>query len=330
MPRLSQQPPPTVDHHARRFAMAATVVLGAALTTGFASTVQAQTQADRDRKRALFESIEWKAGPMQGHLASIASLRVPDGCRFTEGKGAKTFMEATENPPSGDEVGVLLCDGALKADSTEASRWFVVFEYDESGYVKDNEKTELDADKILATLREGQAEGNKERRTRGWEELTLDGWIKPPYYDQTTHNLTWATRILAQGDTTVNHSVRLLGRSGVLKADLVISPSGFEAALPQFDAVVGGTTFTPGQRYAEWREGDKVATYGLTALVAGGAGAAAMKLGLFGKLWKVIAGIIAAAGKAIVAGVVALGAWIRSLFRRKPKASDEISTTPSS
>ena len=73
-------------------------------------------------------------------------------------------------------------------------------------------------------------------------------------------------------------------------------------------------------------EGDKVAKYGLTALVAGGAGAAAMKLGLFGKLWKVIVGIFAAAGKAIVAGVAAVAAWLRSIFRKK--SSKDLPSTP--
>jgi uncharacterized membrane-anchored protein len=279
----------------------------------------AHAQSDSDRKRALFDSIEWTTGPTAGRLGSVATLTVPTGCRFTENKGAKTFMEITENPPSGDEVGLLLCETAQGADSTNAARWFVVFDYDGSGYVKDDEKTELDAAKILATLQEGQREGNKERRKRGWEELTLDGWVRPPYYDQSTHNLTWATRILAEGDTTVNHSVRLLGRGGVLKADLVVGPGTFELALPKFDEVVSTTTFMTGHTYAEWREGDKVAKYGLTALVAGGAGAAAMKLGLFGKLWKVIAGIFVAAGKAIIAAVVGLAAWLRSMFRKKEK-----------
>ena len=329
---MSHRPQPpfrTTDRSARRLAHIGVLAVAFAMAPGHASDAQEPSQAAKDRRRTLFESIEWTAGPAQGRLASIATLNIPAGCRFTEQKGAETFMELTENPASGDEIGVLVCETPATADSTQDSRWFVVFEYDGSGYVKDNEKSELNADKILATLREGQAEGNKERRKRGWEELTLDGWIKPPYYDQSTNNLTWATRILAENDTTVNHSVRLLGRGGVLKADLVAGPSGFEAALPKFDEVVAGTTFTPGQRYAEWREGDKVAKYGLTALVAGGAGAAAMKLGLFGKLWKVVAGIFAAAGKAIIAGVAALAAGARSLFRRKSKPSDKAPMTPS-
>jgi uncharacterized membrane-anchored protein len=73
---------------------------------------------------------------------------------------------------------------------------------------------------------------------------------------------------------------------------------------------MGGFQFSTGNRYAEWVKGDKVAAYGLTALVAGGVGAAAAKSGLLGKLWK-----------AIVLGAVAVAAalkrFLASIFGSK-------------
>jgi uncharacterized membrane-anchored protein len=264
---------------------------------------------DADARRAQFESIGWTDAPASVKLEKIASIDVPTGCRFTNGKGAKKFLELTQNPYSGAEVGALVCETPTPGNPAESQTWFVVFEFDESGYVKDEEKAGLEPDKILSTLREGQAEGNKERRRRGWEELTLDGWERAPYYDEETNNLTWAVRVLATGDTSINHSVRLLGRRGVLKADLVSDPVGFTSALPTFDSVVESTIFVPGQKYSEWQDGDKVAAYGLTALVAGGAGAAAVKLGLFGKLWK----FLAASAKLVIVALIAVGAWIKKL-----------------
>lgn len=265
---------------------------------------------EADQKRELFNSIEWSDGPADGRLGGVAQVAVPEGCRFTESAGAKSFLELTENPTSGDEVGILLCSTAAEGNPADERSWFVVYEYDGSGYVKDDEKTELDADKILATLREGNAAGNKERRRRGWSELLLDGWIKAPYYDEATHNLTWSTRVISDGDTAVNHSVRLLGRGGVMKVDLVADASALPLVLPSFDGVVATTAFTSGNTYAEWRAGDKVAAYGLTALVAGGAAA---KLGLFGKLWK----LILASGKAIVVAIVAAFAGLKKMLSRK-------------
>jgi len=63
--------------------------------------------------------------------------------------------------------------------------------------------------------------------------------------------------------------------------------------------MITGFTYVPGHKYAEWRPGDKVAAYGLTALVAGGAGVALAKSGLLVKFWKLIVAGIAAAAAAV-------------------------------
>jgi uncharacterized membrane-anchored protein len=224
-------------------------------------------------------------------------------------------MEATENP-SGDEDGVLLCPGTSESDAP----WFVTFRYDPSGYVKDDESKSLDAAKILETLRRGNAEGNKERLSRGWDTLHLVGWVRPPYYDAVTHNLTWSAEASGTHGLVVNHSVRLLGRGGVLHAELIIEPAQLSTAIPRFDEAIGGASFVKGQGYSEWRPGDKVAAYGLTALVAG---AAAVKLGLFGKLWQLIAALFITIWKLLVVAVLGVAGWVRSLFSGKKRRSKE-------
>ncbi|HEU5303656.1 MAG TPA: DUF2167 domain-containing protein [Gemmatimonadales bacterium] len=261
----------------------------------------AAQEADESDLRRRFRSIAWEDGPAAGALGREAEVQVPEGCRFTGAAGTKTFMELNENPTSGDERGTILCRGPEDSGS-----WFVVLTYRGSGYVKDDERGEIEADKLLATIRKGNSAGNAERRKRGWETLEIDGWQRPPYYDQRTNNLTWGLRIIgASGDTTINHSVRLLGRGGVMEVDLVAGPAMTEAAMPAFETILEGFAYVPGQRYAEWRAGDKVAEYGLTALIAGGAGAAAVKSGILGKL-----------GKAIIAVVVAAVAGLKSLAGR--------------
>ena len=66
----------------------------------------------------------------------------------------------------------------------------------------------------------------------------------------------------------------------------------FKAALKSFE-------YIGGEKYSEWREGDKVAAYGLGALVLGGAAAAVSSKGGF----KVIGLAIAAAAAAVWAGL---------------------------
>jgi uncharacterized membrane-anchored protein len=272
-------------------------------------------------KRALFNSIEWTEGEKQVDIGNLAEFTVPAGCQYADAEGARKFLVLTENPASGREQGVLFCRGNAVDSSAAGRPWFVLFTFDPSGYVRDDEK-KLDADKILASIRAGTAQGNELRKSRGWDELTIDGWIRSPHYDPTTHNLTWSIRAHSGADdATVNHSVRLLGRRGVLNADLVAAPEQLESIGGTFDAVVGSTSFLSGHKYSEWRKGDKVAAYGLTALVVGGAGVAATKLGLFGKLAKYFAVVFAKLGKVIVGGVVALIAGLPAVFKRKKAAT---------
>ncbi len=233
--------------------------------------------------QSLGADIPWQEGPVTGQLGDIARIEVPEGFRFTGRDGVRRFMELTQNPVTGDELGVLVSP-AGPDDQT----WFVIFEFNPIGYVKDDEKGTLDADAILKSLKAGNERGNDERRKRGWATLDLLGWSTPPRYDPVTNNLTWAIRASSEGSEVINHSVRLLGRRGVMDADLVLGPTQVTTAVPEFDRLLTGFEFAPGNRYAEWVKGDKVAAYGLTALVAGGVGAAAAKRGLLGKLWKLL------------------------------------------
>ena len=264
--------------------------------------------AQDSQEPSAFERIPWQPGPVMGDLGGEAQVQVPDGCLFTGAMGTGQFLELTQNPAAGNERGTVVCN--MNTEGTEP--WFVVFSYVDMGHVKDDERDKLDADEILESLRDGNAQGNKTRQERGWEILTIEGWAKPPYYDQATNNLTWATIVSTTSEgKSVNHSVRLLGREGVMNADLVTNDVQFAAVLPTFNQMVGGFGFKSGHEYAAWKEGDRVAEIGLTALVAGGAGVLAAKSGLLAKLWK---GIVA-----LAVGALAL---LRKLFGKKTPAAE--------
>ncbi len=253
--------------------------------------------------------IEWQEGPGTGQLGDIAKIRIPEGFRFAGRDGVRRFMELTQNPVSGEELGVM-----VSPSGPDEQAWFVIFEFNPIGYVKDDEKGKLDADAILKSLKTGNERGNDERRKRGWATLDLVGWSTPPRYDPITNNLTWAIRASSQGSEVINHSVRLLGRKGVMDADLVLGPAQVGTAVPGFDTLLTGFEFVPGNRYAEWTKGDKVAAYGLTALVAGGVGAAAVKSGALGKLWKLVV-------FGVLAGIAALKKLVAGLFGSKEPES---------
>jgi uncharacterized membrane-anchored protein len=233
-------------------------------------------------------------GPATAQLSSVAQLAVPAGYMFLDGKTTRAMMEAAGEPSSGNEVGFL---------RPTNGGWAVYFEYDDSGYVKDDDKDKLDAAKLLKAIKAGNDEGNKERKRNGNPPLIIVGWEQEPKYDEKTHNLTWAIRATSEGQPLLNYNTRLLGRKGVMEVVLVCDPENLATILPTFSGLLGDYKFNTGESYAEYKPGDKVAKYGLGALVLGGAAVGAAKLGLLGpvilffkKAWKlVIIGLVAVA-----------------------------------
>jgi uncharacterized membrane-anchored protein len=195
----------------------------------------------------------------------------------------------------------------------------MLFEFHEVGYVADDEKGSLDASAILSSIKRGTESSNEIRKQKGWPAFHVTGWSKEPFYDDQTHNLTWAIvgqNDSSQGSPTVNYSVRLLGRRGTMSVDLVLAPDQLPAVLPQFNQLMQHYSYTGGNRYSEFIHGDKVAGYGLTALIAGGAAAAAVKTGFFAKLFKLLATAAIALWKFILILVAALVSSFKKLVNR--------------
>jgi uncharacterized membrane-anchored protein len=260
-----------------------------------------------ERERALL-ALPWKKGPTTGPLGHIAEIKVPEGQMYLDGDGARRLLEIDQNPTSGQELGLVAADDMS---------WVMTFEFSDVGHVEDDEKADLDADKLLTSLREGNEAGNKARRARGWETVSLVGWALSPTYDAQTKNLEWATNVRNDATTgvTVNHNIRLLGRAGVMEAGLLAAPEEYGAALVASKATLAGYSFKAGQRYDEFREGDRVAEYGLAGLITGGAIAAAAKTGFLAKAGK---GII----KLVVIGGAGAAALLAKLLGRKRASSD--------
>lgn len=246
--------------------------------------------------------LTWVDGPATGQLGDVATVEVPEGYAFLAAEDTRRILEAMGNLTNGSELGAVF----PKEDD-----WFLLFEYEKVGYVKDDDRDELDAAAMLEAMKESSAAGNKEREKRGLPTMTVTGWAVPPRYDPATNNLEWALRFDVENEgPVVNQNTRLLGRKGVMSATLVADPEELAAASAKADELLAGYGFVAGQRYAEFTRGDKIAKYGLTGLVLGGAAAAAVKTGLFQKFWKLI-----------VVGLAAAASFLKRLFGRSKGAA---------
>ena len=250
---------------------------------------------------------EWIVGPTVVDLGkNLAQLSINEKYIFANSEDTKKLMEYMGNPLTNNEIGFL-------APNDETSNWFIVFEYLPIGYVRDDEKDSIDSDAILKSIRNGTEKANQIREKKGFSPLIIKGWHKKPYYDASTHNLTWTLLAEQEGAELVNHNVRVLGRHGYISVVLVTDVPTLSSCSAQLNEVVSNINYKKGKSYAEYVQGDKVAKYGLTALIAGGAAATAAKFGLFkflAKAWKVI--LIA-----VVGFFAAVGKWIKSIFSRK-------------
>jgi uncharacterized membrane-anchored protein len=268
---------------------------------------EAAAKAELDK---LFRQFEWVKGPAVAGIGDIAEIKVPAGYKFTGAKGTRGLLEAFGNPTSGDELGFL---------TRESMDWSIVFEFSDVGYVKDDDKDKLDSAKMLKSIRAGTEEANKLRQKMGSPPIVNVDWQLPPRYNEQTHNLEWAIKGESEGEPLVNYNTRLLGRRGVMSVTLLVDPKDMNTTLPAYQALLADYSFKTGQRYAEFRSGDKIAQYGLAALVVGGAAVGAAKLGLFASL----AVLLKKAWKFVVVAVVAVVAALRRFLFGERRARVE-------
>jgi len=251
-------------------------------------------------------------GPNHISLGHELSLELPAGFYFLAKKDADEMMRRFGNQDDPSLLGVV-----LKPDSS----WIVTVSYDAEGYIKDEDGEKLDADEILSAIREGTEEGNKYRVEHGFKPMHVDGWSEPPRYERKAHHLVWGVKGSDADGTSINFNTRVLGRHGYASLNLIDDPDKIAQSKLEAATLLGVTHFDSGARYEDFNEkSDKVAEYGLAALVAGGAGAAALKLakvGLLAKFGGKLLALLIAGKKAVVAAFIALGAWAKKLFGKK-------------
>lgn len=253
------------------------------------------------------DTLKWQIGPNTQTIDGKATLKVPERYLFLDKEETNKYSEIAQNPSNGK-------DSLFLGEKFEA-----YFHFDKTGYIKDNETIDLDS--LLSQYKEGVKIGNNERTKKGWDSLDVDGWFFKPQYDKEKKLLEWAFLLRNTKTQTpvVNYYTRILGRTGVMSVLLVASPENMNEAIVDFKQKLNGFEFNAGEKYAEFKQGDKVAEYGLAALILGGAAAVATKKGF----WAVLAGLFAGLWKLIFIPIILFFSKIKEMIVSIFKKSDK-------
>lgn len=219
------------------------------------------------------------------------------------------------NPPDDSVLGMIV---PATPRLIEEGSWAVVVTYSQEGYVSDADASKIDYDDLLSDLKQGTRDENAARKEAGFGTVDLLGWAVPPRYDAATRKLYWAKELSFDGSDqhTLNYDIRVLGRHGYLSLNAIAGMSDLPAVQGGMQELLPMTEFNAGARYADFNQAtDKVATYGLAALVGGGL---ATKAGLFAKLGLILAKF----WKLLLIALVGLGALVKRMLGTRKQRDD--------
>lgn len=254
--------------------------------------------------------LQYQTGEID--IDGIATLNLPQGFKYLNADDANFVMtDLWGNPPEASvTMGLIFPDTATPFSE---KGYAVNIEFEDEGYVDDEDAADIDYDDLLEEMQEGTLESNKIRTANGYPAIELVGWASAPYYDAVAKKLHWAKEIRFEGSetNTLNYNIRILGRKGYLVLNAIAQMEDLPLFQKDVDVILGSVEFNEGHRYADFDPDiDKIAAYGIGGLIAGKVLA---KAGIFALLLKNIKFVIIA----VVAGFAA--------FRKKifGKKSDE-------
>ena len=284
------------------------------------------TEILHDRYVKFMDSVDaalhWQSNTTVSIGNGFAKLNIPNGFRYLNPEQSKYVLhDLWNNPPRADVLGMIF--PADKGPFDDGMYAFTI-SFDEDGYVKDDDADKINYDDMLTELQKGESENNTERAKNGYPSIHMIGWAAKPFYDKENRVLHWAKEFRFADDTlnTLNYEVRVLGRKGVLSLNAIATMNELELVKANIDKVLKIPEFTEGNRYKDFNSHtDKIAEYGIEALVGGTILAKTGAFALIGKF-------LLAAWKFIALGVIAIWGTIKKFFtgrRKKDNYQDNIS-----
>lgn len=193
----------------RRILLAGLPVVFFLIAAAIGATSQGPYPETERALQAELGKLGWVAEPGTYRLnASSSSVTVDGGRPLLFGQDANRALFLLKAVEFRETEAILYDD---------ESGVMVTFEFLREGFVRDTDWRNIDADRLLATIRARTGAANIERAKYGIEPEIALGWVDEPRYDAATNAVSWAIGFAKGKNATVTATALKLGRHGYQK-----------------------------------------------------------------------------------------------------------------
>ena len=170
-------------------------------------------------------------------------------------------------------------DLLISNDTSWTDRTYQIF--DKEGYVKLDDWDDIDTNAFIKEKEKLYKSANTERAANGASQVASVKWLKEPVLYR-EHNaveysfiVEWTPAIndeIRSNTFTADSNVLILGRYGYIESNFVSNYDDYEINLPYFEDIKNEYQFPETKTYSDYKQGDKIAAYGIGGLVAASLG----------------------------------------------------------
>jgi uncharacterized membrane-anchored protein len=287
-----------------------TVAIAVALWLGASPALayQAPFPDTQEAYDAEVARLHWKKGPGSYDLGdSHARVSLPQNIEILTGAEAERMAFLNNGIEFPETVAMA---------RTRTSDAIIYIDYYADGFVTDEDWSELDADALLEDIHDSTEAANAERASNGFAPMHTVGWLIAPTYDAATNTARWAIELEENGDRFANIQVIKLGRHGYHQITWAGPVHGADGTPMFLQAMIDSHSYDDGFRYADYVEGDKVAGFGIGALVTASAIGSKPGKGLIAAIVGTTLLIAKKAWFVVLGALGAIGAFFKQLFNR--------------
>lgn len=275
----------------------------------FSHEPQLAEMSEEEREFELaINALDWKGPGLYSFPDTNATLTLPENYLLLFTKDANKFITLI------DELEEPYLQALVISHDFQSA---VYLSNHKEGYVSIEEWEDLQPAELLKNMQKNTEETNIERKKLGQSPIYVKGWLQEPTLNKETNTVFWATEVVGDdGKSSANATAFKLGREGYEELVWVVKKEAFIPFGGDLEVMLDAFSFEPGFRYNDYTYGDKVAEYGIAALVAATAGGKLLKAsGLLFFLKKYLLALLAAVGGIFYK--------IKDYFNKRPTAKAE-------